>query len=1011
MVHTNYMNLQNAPRFTMEDALNLTLQLYGIRATAQPLPSERDQNFLLEADDGKKYVLKISSSADDRGLLEAQNQALIHLSKHTDLCPRIVQARTGEFAVETTSKDGQSHLVRLVHYLDGIPLANVKRHSPDLLEDLGRAVATLDHALADFDHPSLHRDFYWDLANGLQIINQYEALIEDPSIRDLVNTFATEFKRTTLPNIKSLRRSIIHNDANDHNILAGGGNDLFTRNQKIVGILDFGDMVYSYTVCNLAIAIAYAILNKPDPLETAAIIVRGYHQVYPLTEAELSSLWGFVCLRLCMSICIAADQQKQRPNDEYLTISQRSIRNTLPQISKIHPRFAEAKLRYACGLPALRNVKAICDWLNANSFRSVLDIDLHKEPFIVLDLSYSSPLLSGNALENEATQLGQRILQEKNSANVRVAVGRYNEPRNLYTSEVFASTHPSLERRTIHMGMDLFAEPGTKVFAPLDGEVHAFANNTGPQDYGALVILKHSTNDGHTFYVLYGHLNVESLASFSVGKQISAGEQLGTIGEQDVNGGWPTHLHLQIILDPLELDCDFPGVFRASEREVWSAFSPDPNLILKLPISEASKEETLADRKNAIGANVKLSYRNPVKIVRGWMQYLYDENGKKYLDAYNNVPHVGHCHPRVVKAAQQQMNVLSTNTRYLHDLINLYAEQLCSTLPEPLRVCFFVNSGSEANELAIRLARAHTKRRDMIVLDAAYHGITTTLIDISPYKHNGPGGEGTPDWVHVASLADPYRNKKTIENYAAEISEIIARTNKGIAGFLAESCPSVGGQILFPDGYLSAVYKRVRDAGGVCIADEVQTGYGRIGTHFWGFQSQNVVPDIVVLGKPIGNGHPIGAVVTTKEIAASFDNGMEFFSTFGGNTVSCAIGLTVLKIVLEEKLQDHALNVGYYMLQQLKQLQLNYPLIGDVRGSGLFLGVELVRNRETLEPASEEASYIVNRMRELGVLLGTDGPFHNVLKIRPPMPFSKMDADQLIVALGTCFEELLPQRR
>ena len=267
------MNLQNAPRFTMEDALDLAVRLYGIRATAQPLPSERDQNFLLEADDGKKYVLKISSSADDRGLLEAQNQALIHLSKQTDLCPRIVAARTGDSAVETSSKDGQIHLVRLVHYLQGIPLANVKRHSPALLEDLGRAVATLDHGLVDFDHPSLHRDFYWDLANGLQIINQYEALIEDPSVRDLVIKFATEFKRTILPNINSLRRSIIHNDANDHNVLAGGGNDLFTRNQKVVGILDFGDMVYSYTVCNLAVAIAYAILNKPDRTRNG----RDYH--------------------------------------------------------------------------------------------------------------------------------------------------------------------------------------------------------------------------------------------------------------------------------------------------------------------------------------------------------------------------------------------------------------------------------------------------------------------------------------------------------------------------------------------------------------------------------------------------------------------------------------------------------------------------------------------------------------------------------------------------------------
>jgi 4-aminobutyrate aminotransferase-like enzyme len=295
------------------------------------------------------------------------------------------------------------------------------------------------------------------------------------------------------------------------------------------------------------------------------------------------------------------------------------------------------------------------------------------------------------------------------------------------------------------------------------------------------------------------------------------------------------------------------------------------------------------------------------------------------------------------------------------------------------------------------------------VLDVAYHGITNTLIDLSPYKHLGPGGQGTPDWVHVAPLADPYRSKKTVSESAKDISKILERIHangKSLASFLAESCPSVGGQILFADGYLSNVYRLVRNAGGLCIADEVQTGYGRIGTHFWGFESQDVIPDIVVLGKPIGNGHPIGAVVTTKEIAAAFDNGMEFFSTFGGNTVSCAIGLSVLQVVLDEKLQQHAFEVGSAMLQKLRELQHRCPIIGDVRGSGLFLGVELVRDRETLEPATEEASYVVNRMREEGILLGTDGPFHSVLKIRPPMPFSQEDGTILVDVLDRVLAEL-----
>jgi 4-aminobutyrate aminotransferase-like enzyme len=419
-----------------------------------------------------------------------------------------------------------------------------------------------------------------------------------------------------------------------------------------------------------------------------------------------------------------------------------------------------------------------------------------------------------------------------------------------------------------------------------------------------------------------------------------------------------------------------------------------------------NKDQTLAARKRLLGGNLSISYRNPLKIVRGEMQYLFDDEGRRYVDAYNNVAHVGHCHPRVVAAGIEQMRLLNTNTRYLHDLILRYAERLTATLPEPLRVCYFVNSGSEANELALRLARAHTKAQDMIVLDHAYHGNTTTLVDLSAYKHDGPGGHGAPEWVHKIPLS-----LDGVESVRAVLSGL-KQKRKDLCGFIAESMPSVAGQIVLPDRYLAQVYEAVRAAGGVCIADEVQTGYGRIGTHFWAFEhygvatdsvgAGSVVPDIVVLGKPIGNGHPIGAVITTPEIAHSFDNGMEFFSTFGGNTVSCAIGLAVLDVVREENLQDHALKVGTYLLENLRELQRRYGLIHDVRGSGFFIGVELTSDDA---PATTQAEAIVNHMRERGILLGTEGPHHNVLKIRPPMPFSMEDADLLVGVLAGAIEQ------
>jgi 4-aminobutyrate aminotransferase-like enzyme len=391
-------------------------------------------------------------------------------------------------------------------------------------------------------------------------------------------------------------------------------------------------------------------------------------------------------------------------------------------------------------------------------------------------------------------------------------------------------------------------------------------------------------------------------------------------------------------------------------------------------------------RRDLLGSNLSVAYREPLNIVRGYKQYLYDDEGRQYLDAYNNVAHVGHCHPEVVAAGQRQMELLNTNTRYLGDLILEYAEKLTATLPESLSVCYFVNSGSEANELAIRLARARTKARDMIVLEHAYHGNTTTLIDISPYKHDSRGGEGAPPWVHKAKLPASAED-------AQQVIDIVAKLEAPLCGFIAETMPSVAGQIVLPDGYLNKVYDAVRGAGGVCIADEVQTGFGRIGTHFYAFEKYGVVPDIVVLGKPIGNGHPIGAVITTRAIADSFDNGMEFFSTFGGNNVSCAIGLEVLEVVQEENLQAHALRVGEHLLAGLHELHPRHEVIRDIRGSGFFLGVEL----------AHEASNVVNQMREHGILMGTEGPLHNVIKIRPPMPFSLENADRVVEMLDEVF--------
>ncbi len=453
------------------------------------------------------------------------------------------------------------------------------------------------------------------------------------------------------------------------------------------------------------------------------------------------------------------------------------------------------------------------------------------------------------------------------------------------------------------------------------------------------------------------------------------------------NGGWPPHLHFQVILDLFDEQGNYPGVCRASEWDVWRAICPNPNLILGLEPAETAEtgrtpEEILAVRQERLGPSLSVAYRKPLKIVRGFMQHLYDHTGRMYLDAVNNVPHVGHSHPRVVAAVQRQAAVLNTNTRYLHDTLARYIERLTATLPPALRVCYLVNSGSEANDLALRLARHFTGRRDMIVLGGAYHGHLTSLIEISPYKYDAPGGPGRPAHTQAAEMPDVYRglyradDPEAARKYADSVSSCldrIAAAGRLPAGFIAESLLSCGGQIVLPDGYLQDVYRRVRKAGGVCLADEVQVGFGRVGTHFWGFQTQGVVPDIVTMGKPIGNGFPLAAVVTTRAIADAFASGPEYFNTYGGNPVSLAAGTAVLDVLEQENLQERALRVvgaeGRLAAAPTRSLpDRRRPRSRPVSRHRACLGPG------KRIPAAAEAAYVAERMRAEGSQHGRAGP-------------------------------------
>lgn len=461
----------------------------------------------------------------------------------------------------------------------------------------------------------------------------------------------------------------------------------------------------------------------------------------------------------------------------------------------------------------------------------------------------------------------------------------------------------------------------------------------------------------------------------------------------------------------------------ASEENAWSmllnwlAISPigAENIFRKAiglqPLHKPDVKEQLQKRHRSIHPILSVSYKQPLMVTKSAFQYMYDASGNAILDAYNNIPHVGHSHPKVVDAAQRQIAKLNTNTRYLYDLLPAYAEKLLAKFPDTLNKVFFVNSGSAASDLAIRMAQTCTGKQNILVMEHGYHGNTQTSIDISDYKFSNSKGSGQKSHILKTTIPDTYRGKYRVDDgsagklYAREAIESISNANKTIAAFISEPIVGCGGQVPLAKGYLKEVYPAIRAQGGVCISDEVQTGFGRLGDVFWGFEAQEVTPDIVILGKPIANGHPMGAVVCTNEIADSFGHGVEFFSSFGGNPVSCAIALAVLEVIEEESLQQNAKEVGDYYLSLFRDLKEKYSCIGDVRGSGLFIGIDIVKPG-TKDPDGELAAHIKNELRNNHILISTDGPYDSVLKSKPPLCFTKDNAKTVVDEVSKILEKL-----
>jgi 4-aminobutyrate aminotransferase-like enzyme/Ser/Thr protein kinase RdoA (MazF antagonist) len=999
-----------------QDALRVH---WGIDARLARLHGEYDLNFLAVGDGA--HILKVMRAGCEPDFVDMQCSAFEHIRASTASVPgsgavpvpEVIRTPLGDLYTTVADESGEPRIAWLMTRLPGVHYARWQPHTPALAYRIGEAVGAMDRALADFEHPSLERSFKWNLTEALWIKDRYDDIL-DPHRRSIIDGIVAEFL-SVHEALTALPSAAIHNDVNDHNILVDGS---LLEQARVAGLIDLGDMCAAPRICDLAVAGAYLVLSDPDPEATLSSLVAGYHAAYPLTPAEIELIWPLLRMRLAVSVVNSTLMAIDRPDDPYVVISRKPAWEFLEN-DRVSPGLIGPRLRAACGLPVTDTANDVTTWLAEmrGSFAPVMGRDISAAPMGSLSVeSSTTPQDPFSITPAEAANLGAEF-----GTNDSVWLGYYGEPRLVYTGQAFRRGGRKIDnRRTVHLGIDVFAAAGTPVHAPIEATVVFTGARAAYLDYGGVVILRHETPSGAAFFTLYGHLAPGSLAGLRAGQRLEKGERFAALGDVSENGGWNPHLHFQLALTTAGFGDDWPGAADPDELFLLKEIFPNPAALLNLADERTAfhtvdRSAVLRDRLEKFGANLKLSYADPVMFVRGWKHYLFDEWGRPYLDCYNNVPHVGHAHPRIQAVAAAQLKRLNSNTRYLHPAQIALADKILSKMPEELSVCYFVNSGSEANELALRLARAHTGGMDMITPDHGYHGNTTGAISISAYKFNAEGGIGQPDWVQLVEVADDYRGSfrrddpDRAEKYAAlvdgAIASIEARGGR-LAGFIAETFPSVGGQIIPPAGYLPAVYRRIRAAGGVCIADEVQTGLGRLGEYYFGFEQQGAVPDIVVLGKPIGNGYPLAVVVTTRDIAASFARGPEFFSTFGGSTLACVIGKEVLDIVDDERLANNARVVGGYLLERLRALQDAHDIVGDVRGFGLFIGVELVESRASMKEAPRIASYVKNRMRENRILIGTEGPADNILKIRPPLTFDREGVDVAVDALEKILGEV-----
>lgn len=969
------------PAVDEADAARIAAECYGVDAVARELGSNQDRNFLLTEPDGARSVLRVDNPVFGDDARDAQHAALDAYRAAGVAVPAVLPGHDGAL----TQRWG-GFAVRRSEFAVGEPLVDAGYLAPVVLAEFGALAAASVKALASLDHPGLGREQMWDMRLAAEQVRLLAPAIAEPVLRRRVLTAAASADEAIGRVASRLPVQPIHGDLTDDNVMGIRGADSRIHPRTV---LDLGDLGLGWRVAELAVCASSMLHHEPARPLRVLETVAAFHADAPLTRDEALAVWPLIVLRSALLVASGWRQLEIDGDNDYVRERIAAEQAIFESATALSTSEATEHLLARIGIDA----PAFAREAQAPGVLGGLLPDV-SGPVTVLDPGVESAALdAGRWREVDAEA---QLVAAAFGAGARVAVmpyGVFRLTRTAVDTADPAATWP------VETELHIAPGPSSRITAPVAGELTTAVD-------GIRIVL----DDGWEV-----RLRGADLDGVRAGA-VEAGEGIGKLAASFE----PRLLVVSIRrTDAPEEAVPTGGAALVTPERVpaWRRFTADPSTLLGLP-PRAQRDEAadqLQRRERIFAAAQERYYEHPPQIERGWRHHLVDTTGRGYVDMVNNVAGLGHGHPRIAEAADRQLRMLATNSRFLFRDLAEYSERLLALLPEDsgLDTVLLVNSGSEAVDLALRLAQAATGRRTVVSLREAYHGWTMASDAVTTSAYDNPHAlETRPDWVHVADVPNAWRGthrgEDVAERYLADLArdlDALDADGREAAGFICESVLGNAGGVLLPDGYLAGAYELVRSRGGLCIADEVQVGFGRMGSTFWGFEQSGVRPDIVTIAKPMGNGFPIGGVITRRRIADALSSQGQFFSSGGGSTLSCRIGLAVLDAMVEDDLQRNALDTGRYLAERLRELGDRHAIVGPVHGAGLYLGVELVRDRESMEPAAAEAAAICERLRELGVIVLTTSERSNVLKIKPPLCLTPDSADHVVAMLDRVLSE------